>query len=600
MQPRPAGVWGANPPPGMYPLPDAPTMFDLPVIGDLIPGGEPSRGTQTMVQPDISEEGGGGLLRSSAMMALGTVASRGTGFIRTAIIVIALGTNHLGDAYNTANTIPNIVYDMLLGGILTAVHVPLLVRSRERGAKYAEEFEQRLFTMLLGVLLALTAISMVAAPLLIDLYASSFTASQHTLAVTFAMFFLPQIFFYGFGAVAGASLNSRGRFAAPMWTPVLNNIVVSVVALAFLYVAGDKTTPANITSGETTLLALGTTAGVALQAIALIPSLRKIGFKWRPRLDFQPGELKSMGNVGGWTLFYVGMQQIGMLVNTNLANSAGDQAPKVGVNWGVGYTPFTNAYLLFQLPFAIVTVSVMTALLPKMSRHAAERRFDLVRESLANGLRLSSVIVVPAAALLFALAAEISVLFFNHGVTGLPDALEIANVIQAFALVLVPFMVLQLLQRGFYALADTRAPALISVLTIAISISLALIGYETLPVDMIVEGIAISLGISWAVGAVITGKILSRRLGGLIDGELVRTHVKILVATIPALIVALLVHVGFKSFLGYGLIDSVLALAVGGAGGGAVYVLVARRMRIPEVESLYRTVITRLPGRVSG
>jgi putative peptidoglycan lipid II flippase len=584
----------------MNPAPDAPTMFDLPVITDPIPGGEPSRGTQTMVQPAVSDEGGGGLLRSSAMMSLGTIASRGTGFIRTAIIVIALGTGALGDAYNTANTIPNIVYDLLLGGILTAVHVPLLVRSRERGAKYAEEFEQRLFTMLVGVLLALTAIAMVAAPLLIDLYASSFTPSQHRLAVIFAMFFLPQIFFYGFGAVAGASLNSRGRFAAPMWTPVLNNIVVSIVALAFLLIAGAGTKPENITSGETTLLALGTTAGVAIQAIALVPSLRKIGFKWRPRLDFQPGELRSMGNVGGWTLFYVGIQQVGMLVNTNLANAAGARGEKELLGYGVGYTVFTNAYLLFQLPFAIVTVSVMTAMLPKMSRHAAERRYDLVRESLSSGLRLSSVVVVPAAALLFALAAEISTLFFNHGATSLPDALMIANVVQAFALVLVPFMVLQLLQRGFYALADTRTPALISILTIAISIGLATIGFETLPTNMIVEGIAISLGVSWAVGAVITAIMLGKRLGGLGGGAIVQTHVKILVATVPALILALLVHVGFKSMLGQNTIASILALAVGGGGGGALYFLVARRLHIPEVESLYRTVITRLPGRVSG
>src|SRR4051794_33575079 len=147
--------------------------------------------------------GGGGILRSSAIMALGTVASRATGFLRTAVIVIALGTGPLGDAYNTANTFPNLLYDLLLGGVLTAVHVPMLVRALEKDRRYGEEYEARLLTIVLGGLLALTAIAMLCAPLLVELYASAFTPQQHDLAVIFALFFLPQIFFYGVGALAG-------------------------------------------------------------------------------------------------------------------------------------------------------------------------------------------------------------------------------------------------------------------------------------------------------------------------------------------------------------------------------------------------------------
>jgi putative peptidoglycan lipid II flippase len=586
----------------------ASTLPDIPVIGptaDLT--GDPgtqildtSEGVQAAEAEASGSRGGvGGLLKSSAVMAVGTVASRLLGFVRNAVIVIALGTGPLGDVYNVANTFPNVVYDMLLGGILTAVHVPMLVRALEKDRAYGEEYEARLLTIVLGGLLVLTTIAMFCAPLLVDLYASGFTPDQHKLAVIFALFFLPQIFFYGVGALAGASLNARGSFAAPMWTPVLNSVVVIVVGGAFLIVAGPGVTPSSITSSDITLLAGGTTLGIVVQTIAMWPSLRKVGFKFRPRFDFRREELAPVGGMALWTLLYVAIMQVGFVVNTNIAVRAGVQGEKEHLGYGVGLTPWNNAYLLFQLPYAIVGVSVMTALLPRMSRHASEERFDLVRDDLTSGLNLSSVIIVPSAALLFALSPELVTAFFSHGSTGVADGLMIANVVQAFALSLVPFAIFQLLLRVFYALADTRTPALIAIGNIAISITLGLIGYAILPTDMVVEGIAIALGISWAVGCVVAALILRRRLAGLEARRMVRTHVKIAVATVPAFVFALGVHELFVKLFYYQLITSVAALAVGGAGAAVLYVLVARRLRISEVETLAGTVMRRLPGRVS-
>jgi putative peptidoglycan lipid II flippase len=543
--------------------------------------------------------GGGGILRSSAVMALGTVASRATGFFRTAVIVIALGTGPLGDAYNTANTFPNLLYDLLLGGVLTAVHVPMLVRALEKDRRYGEEYEARLLTIVLGGLLALTAIAMLCAPLLVDLYASAFTPQQHDLAVIFALFFLPQIFFYGVGALAGASLNARGSFAAPMWTPVLNNVVVIVIGLAFLLVAGPGATPGSVTNGEITLLAGGTTLGIVTQTLAMWPALRAAGFRYRPRFDFRREELAPVGGMAVWTLMYVAISQIGLVVNTNIANGAGVRGVREGIPYGVGLTPWTNAYLLFQLPYAIVGVSVITALLPRMSRHASEKRLDLIRDDMSSALGLSSVIIIPSAALLFALAPELTTLFFAHGSTRISGALMIANVLQAFSLALVPFAVFQLLLRAFYALADTRTPALISVVNMTISISLAVLGYHTLPTDMIVEGISIALGISWVVGCVVAAAILRRRLERLNGRQIVQTHVKIAVATVPAFLFALAVHAIFYSAFYYNPISSAAALLVGGLGAVVLYVLVARRLRVSEVETLHRTVMARLPGRVS-
>ncbi|MCO5970189.1 murein biosynthesis integral membrane protein MurJ [Actinoallomurus soli] len=562
------------------------TRVDLPAISPEEPGEEPGR-----------RGGVSGLLKSSAVMALGTIASRLTGFVRTAVLVIAIGTGPLGDVYNTANTFPNQIYDLLLGGVLTAVHVPMLVRALEKDRKYGEEYESRLLTLVLGALLVLTVLAMVCAPLLVDMSASAYHKQQHDLAVLFALFFLPQIFFYGVGALAGASLNARGSFGAPMWTPVLNNIVVIAVGGAFVFVAGRGVGPGNITHTDTVLLAGGTTLGIVIQTIAMWPSLRKVGFRYRPRFDFRREELAPVGGMALWTLLYVAIQQVGFVVNTNIANGAGVRAQREGITYGVGLTPWSNAYLLFQLPYAIVGVSVVTALLPQMSRHASEKRYDLLRESMSSALNLSSVVIVPAAALLFALAPEMTTLFFAHGSTKISDALMIANVLQAFTLALVPFAIYQMLLRVFYALADTRTPAIMAIFNVAISITLGLIGYKTLPTDKIVMGISIALGVSWTFGCVVAALILRRRLNGLGTRHIVTSHVKIAIASAPALGFAFAVHLlGYKMFY-YHVISSLGVLVVGGGGAMVLYFLVARLLRIPELESLQRTVMARLPGR---
>jgi putative peptidoglycan lipid II flippase len=292
-------------------VPDvAGTLPDIPVV---------ETDAETAELDATRARGVGGLLKSTAVMAVGTVASRLLGFVRNAVIVIALGTGPLGDVFNVANTFPNQIYDMLLGGILTAVHVPMLVRALEKDRTHGEEYEARLLTIVLGGLLLLTGIAMLCAPLLVDLYASGFTSAQHDLAVLFALFFLPQIFFYGVGALAGASLNARGSFAAPMWTPVVNSIVVIVVGGAFLLVAGPGVTPSSITHGEIILLAGGTTLGIVLQTIIMWPSLRKVGFRYRPRFDFRREELAPVGGMALWTLLYVAIMQVGFVVNTNIA-----------------------------------------------------------------------------------------------------------------------------------------------------------------------------------------------------------------------------------------------------------------------------------------
>jgi putative peptidoglycan lipid II flippase len=558
----------------------------------------PANGRPAVPPPD--DEGGPAgpsLLRSGAIMAIGTVVSRVTGFLRTAVLVMALGTAALGDAYNVANTVPNIIYDLLLGGILTSVVVPLIVQSRERDRRYGEAYEQRLFTGAVIFLAVLTLIAVLLAPVFISLYGNGFKSEQRDLAVLFARFFLPQIFFYGVGAFAGAILNARGRFGAPMWAPVLNNVVVIAIGIVFLLISTGKVDPGSVTSGQTRLLALGTTGGIVLQTLALWPSLRAAGFRWRPRLDFQHGEIGAIGRMAGWTLVYVIATQTAFAVITALSTEAGDRGIREGITYGVGYTPYFNAYQLFQLPYAIVGVSVITALLPRMSEHAAEERRELVRSDFSSGLRLSSVIILPAAVLMFVLSDEVTTVLFAHGNASRADALLIANVLRAMAVALVPYSAYQLMLRVFYAYRDTRTPAFIALITVTVNIAMAFVMFTVLPTEKIVVGIALGVAVANAVGALVCWGVLRWRLGGLDGRRILAAHVKLGIAMVPALIFAFTVHEIIGTYVGTSLGPAVISLVIGGSGGSLCYLVAARLLRVQEVQSLLRTVAGRLPGR---
>ncbi|WP_243723481.1 murein biosynthesis integral membrane protein MurJ [Actinomadura sp. 7K507] len=583
--------------------PAAETATDIPLPGGQVPAGETAVGTLPGDGPgggpgEGGKSAGGGILRSGAIMAVGTLASRVTGFLRTAVIVAALGTGMLANAYNTANTVPNQIYDLLLGGILVSVIVPLLVRAKERDRTYGEQYEQRVFTLAVIGLGLLTVVAVLCAPLFIDVLAGSYTGDQRTVAVLFARFFLPQLFFYGVGAFAGAILNTRGSFGAPMWAPVLNNLVVIGVGGAFLVVTSGAVDPTNVSDGQLLLLSLGTTGGIVLQTLALWPSLRKVGFRWRPRLDFQRGEIGEVGRLAGWTLVYVMATQAGLAVVTALANRAGNLAVDEGIGEGYGYTPYFNAYQLFQLPYAIVGVSVITALLPRMSRFAAEGKTADLRAAFSTGLRLSSVIIMPAAALMLVLGPEITTVLFAHGNTSADDALVIARVMQMFAIALVPFSIYQLMLRVFYAHRDTRTPALIGVVTVTTNIIMAFTAYNVLGVEWIVVGLAGGFAISNVVGTITCWLVLRRKLGGMDGRRIIGGHLKLLVAIWPLVGFAYATHTISDALGSTGaLVPALITLIIGSAGGGLLYLVFAKLMRVDEVQTAISTFARKLPGR---
>jgi putative peptidoglycan lipid II flippase len=533
------------------------------------------------------------VLRSTGVMAIGTIASRGTGFLRTLVLLAALGSAQLGDAYNIPNTVPNAIYDLLLGGVLTSVVVPLLVKAARDDGDGGVAYAQRLLTIVAVVLGACTIVAVIAAPWIVDLYAGRFTQPQHQLAVVFARYFLPQILFYGLSATIGAILNVRGRFAAPMWAPVLNNVVVIGVGLAFISISSRSSSVA-LTSGQRTLLGVGTTAGVVLQTVALWPSLRAAGFRYRPRFDWRGVGLGQAGRLAGWVLVYVAVNQVGLVVITNLGGASERTAVEHHLTSGVSYTAYLSAYQLVQLPYAIVAVSVITALLPRMSAHAVDGNLAGVRADLSAGLRTTAAAVVPAVAGMLALAPQIAIVALRHRQITPSDARYIGYVLMAFALGLVPFAAFQLQLRAFYALRDTRTPALINIVATAVNIGADIALYELLQPRWRVVGLALGFGASYWVALVLTSRALGRRIDGLDGYRVVRTYIRLVVASAIAGGLALAVARVIVRELGDGFTGSLVALALGTGIGVLMLLGLAHRMRIGELTQLVGAIRGRL------
>ncbi len=515
-------------------------------------------------------------------MALGTAFSRATGFLRLVVIAAAIGAGPLGDAYNIANVLPNIVYELLLGGVLTSVVVPLLVQAAHRDRDGGEAYAGRLLTVV-GLLLGVTSVlAVLAAPLLIGLY-GQLGGEQRQLAVALARFFLPQIFFYGVGATIGAVLNTRGRFGAPMWAPVLNNLVVITTGVVFLALPDPRTHELALTTAQTLTLAVGTTAGIVVQTLALLPSLRATGFRWRPRLDLRGSGLGTAGRLAGWVLLYVAVNQLGYVVVVNLTTAA---ARSAGTTGAAGYSPYFYAFTLFSLPHAVVAVSVITALLPRMSRHAADERLDAVRADLSSGLRLAGVVLVPTAVAYLALGPLIATVVFNHGRIAVTDARQIGVVLAGFAVGLLPFSAFQLHLRAFYALSDTRTPALVNVAVNAVMVAADLLLYAVLPAGSRVAGLAVGYAASYIAGFGLTNALLRRRLPGGRPGRVLQVYLRLLLAAATGVVPACLAGRLVAMFTGTGAAGAGLALAVALPVGGALYLLTARRLGVAEVQTL--------------
>ncbi|MEW1724172.1 murein biosynthesis integral membrane protein MurJ [Streptomyces sp. NPDC093109] len=548
--------------------------------------------------PAAPGKGSSSLLKSSALMAAGTIVSRITGFLRTLVMATAIGVGALNDSYQVANVLPTMIYVLVGGGALNAVFVPQLVRAMKKDDDGGEAYANRLFTLVITGLAVVTALGVLAAPLLVRMMSPDIASDPERMAVTvtFARYCLPTMFFMGAHVVLGQILNARGRFGAMMWTPVLNNLVTIATFAGFIWAFGTFTEsgvgPSTVTPGAVRLLGLGTLLGLAVQALAMLPYLRGAGFRLRPRFDFRGHGLGKAMGLAKWTLAFVLANQAGLVVVTQLATEAGSLAERAGYP-GSGITAYNYALLLWQMPQAIITVSVMTAVLPRISRAAHDDDTAAIRDDISSGLRTSAVAIVPCAFAFLALGVPMATLLYAG--SGAEGARGIGYVLMAFGLGLVPYSVQYVVLRGFYAYEDTRTPFYNTVIVAVVNASASGLCFVLLPARWAVAGMAASYGLAFAVGVGVAWRRLRKRLGGELDGaRVVRTYVRLIVASAPAAFAAWGAARAVTGELGSGAGGSAVALAAGGAVLGVVFLGLARLMRLPELDALMGAVRGRL------
>jgi putative peptidoglycan lipid II flippase len=527
------------------------------------------------------------LARSTALMATGTLLSRITGLLRVTVLVATLGVgeSRLADVYNVANTTPNIVYELVLGGILSSIFVPVFVEVRTtRGQRQAWHVARATMTIAIAGLGLLAGITMLAAPWIIRLYVHSGSPAERAQAVELGgqllAMFMPQIVFYGVGAVMTGLLNAHRRFGVPMFAPILNNLVVIAVGLSFHALVGQQVPQVGeVTTGQKLLLGLGTTAGVAAMTMVQWPFLRRTGFRFHFVWNWRDRAIRKMATLSAYTVGYVVTNQLGYLLVPVLA-------------YGVqgGYTAYTTAFIFFQLPHGVVAVSVMTALLPPLSEYAVARDWAAFRATVARGIRLTAAVLLPAALGYLALAGPIVRLLLEHGVVTEASTSLLVPVLMVFVLGLVPFSTFQLVLRAFYALQDTRTTFRVNLVSVGVNVVVDLLLFNLLPQRWKIPGLAFGHVSSYTVGSALLLYLLSRRIGGLEGSRILGAVGRMLAAGLVMVAAVLLVSRAVGEVVDPGLGRDLVTVVAGVIVGAGTYLAVARLLRVEELALLLKVV----------
>ncbi len=568
------------------------------------PGGLPSE-NQTASPGSV-------VARNSALMATGTIVSRITGIGRDIALTAALGFYLVSDAYSLGNSLPTMVYILVIGGALNAVFIPQLVRRMKDDADDGKAYADRLLTITATILLVLSIAAVAAAPWIVDLYTpADYPQAEYDLAVAFARLFLPQIFFYGVYTMLSQVLNARGHFGMPMFAPIANNVIAITTFVLFIVIAGTSAAADGaLTTDQVLLLGIGTTLGVVVQALILIPVLVRSGYAWRPRFDWRDSGLGKAAKLAAWTVALVLANQVAYLFIIRLAAQANVNAAASDLT-AAGITTYQKAHLVFMLPHSVITISIVTALLPSLSRVAHAGLLHDVGRELARAMRVVSVLIVPIAAVLAVNGAAIAVLLFGYGAATPEQAATMGVIVSIFMIGLPAFTLFYVILRGFYALEDTRTPFFITVAFSAVMLALAF------PLFAMVDGggpqvaaLALAYSLAYWVGLVLAWIILARRLGSMETGRTVWALLRTLAAGLIAAGAMVLVTVAGLARI----VDTeagdwqtrvllLLVVILVSVIGFAVFGLAAWALRVREVGdvlSLVRRMTGRLTSRRSG
>jgi putative peptidoglycan lipid II flippase len=499
-----------------------------------------------------------GLGTATAYVAAGTLLSRVTGLLRILVAIYALGYSSLSDSFNLANNTPNIVHDLVLGGILTATFVPVFVsRLATRSKAEAVESISAVLTLASCVLLGATVVFFLAAPYIIDLYTVGShgpgIVTERQVATFLLRLFAPQLLAYGAISLMTAVLNTARRFSAPAFTPILNNVVAIGILLAFADI-GHTHSLVQVSRDHRLLLLLGigTTLGVVVQAVALVPSLLSCGLRVRPRWRPDDPAVREIINLSGWTFGFVIANQIAVFVVSAIAVSIG----------AATLTAYTYASTFFQLPFGIVAVSVMTTMAPVLASRFTKGDKKGFADQFGLGLRRTLAGVIPAAVGYLLLARPaISLISLGAGTAHHSSGAHLtATMLELLALGLPGFCVYLLAILAFQSMRDTRTPFFLYLLENGLNILLAF----SLRSALGGKGLALSLAIAYSVAAVAALIVLRARVGGL-GGLIVGRYVArtVICSLVMAFVVAL-VLAGVGSDQGLGLFERVAAAVLAG------------------------------------
>jgi putative peptidoglycan lipid II flippase len=511
------------------------------------------------------------LLRSSAVVGVGTALSRLTGFARVAAIAYALGASTVAGVYAYANETPNIFYELLLGGILTATLLPLFVRNLTDGD---EEATNAIVTVAAVALLLISALGMLLAPLIVRIYTLNVHGpnqdAQRSLATDWLRCFMPQIFFYGLTALATAMLNARRRFAAAAFAPILNNLVVIAIFLSLPRLVDGPITVDRVLDDPQLLLyiGLGTTAGIAAMALALWPALRHAGVHLRPVFAWRHTAVATMLRLSGWTVGYVVVNQIALWVVLVLANGK-----------SAGAFVYLSAYAFFQLPHGLFAVSITTAIQPELASSFVSTNWTGFRYRFARGLRLILTLMIPATAIYLGLAQPIVAALLQRGAFNAAATARVSDTLTAFAVGLPAFSVYLYTLRSFYSMQDTRTPFLLNCLENALNIVGALLLYPA----MGIPGLALAFSLAYTIAALVTLAVMSHRLGGLRGRQIGSTFARVL--AVGAVMGAIAWFVA--DALGYSTpASAILSVIVGGLVSAAVGIAGLWLLRVRELHEL--------------
>ena len=543
-------------------------------------------------RPSDEVDGASAIGRASAVLASGTIVSRILGFANAAVLATAIGyIGAAADGFTLATQIPNSIYALIAGGLLSAVLVPQIVRAgiQDDGG---QRFINKLVTLGTVVFVVVAAIATLCAPWLVSLYAASgtrgFSPDELALATAFAYWCLPQVLFYALYSLIGQVLNARKVFGPFTWAPALNNIIAIVGLTIFIIVFGGDPAHRDASTWTSPMIALlgGTaTLGIAAQAFVLLFFWRRAGLTFRPDFRWRGVGLGKTGKAAAWVFGMILVTQLAAIVETRVATMASGEASLGALKY---------AWLIFMLPHSIVTVSIATAYFTRMSGHARDGDLASVRADVSASLRAILLIMVFSAVGLAVLAYPFSAVFGG----GFAEIGALGNVVIAYLIGLIPFTILFVLQRVFYALEDTRTPFFMQVLQSVVFVVGVLVA-ALLPTQWIAVGIAITMTFAGTVQSVVAAAILRRRLGSLDAGPIVRQGLWFFGAAVAAGAVGAVVVWTMGGFTPGGFaiatrIGGGVTLAVAGSSMALVYIAILAITRNPQLSSFLRPILARM------